>query len=116
MKEDERQFMTLLSRAPARLTVEQVAWVLNCQPHDIPTLVAARLLKPLGDPPPNGTKYFATKEILEFADDRAWLNRATHAIQEFWFVKNRRRTNNALASQCAENDRQLVNGRLAFER
>jgi hypothetical protein len=25
--------------------------VLNCQPHDVPILVAARLLKPLGNPP-----------------------------------------------------------------
>jgi hypothetical protein len=30
---------------PARLTAEQAAWVLNCQPHDIPILVAAKLLK-----------------------------------------------------------------------
>ncbi|MBU6411555.1 MAG: hypothetical protein KGR98_14320 [Verrucomicrobia bacterium] len=30
---------------PARLTAEQAAWVLNCQPHDMPALVAARLLR-----------------------------------------------------------------------
>jgi hypothetical protein len=29
----------------ARLTAEQVAWVLNCQPHDVPVMVAAKLLK-----------------------------------------------------------------------
>ena len=91
MKEDERQFLTLLSRPPARLTVEQVAWVLNCQPHDIATLIAARMLKPLGTPSPNGTKYFATAEVLESTGDRAWLNRVTQTIQQFWLGKNHRR-------------------------
>ena len=30
---------------PARLTVEQAAWVLGCQPHDAPILIMGRLLK-----------------------------------------------------------------------
>lgn len=34
------------SQLPARLTAELAAWVLNCQLHDVPILVAARLLKP----------------------------------------------------------------------
>ena len=42
--------MRLLGQLPARLTAEQAAWVLNCQRHDVPVLVAARLLKPLGNP------------------------------------------------------------------
>ena len=42
---------------PARLTAEQTAWVLNCGSHDIPPLIAARLLKPLGNPPANGIKF-----------------------------------------------------------
>jgi len=58
---------------PVRLTAEQAAWVLNCQAHDIPILVSSRLLKPLGNPPPNGIKYFATAELLELAKDRVWL-------------------------------------------
>jgi hypothetical protein len=39
--------------------------VLNCQPHDVPILVAARLLKPLVNPPPNSVKFFAAAELLE---------------------------------------------------
>jgi hypothetical protein len=35
------------------------------QPHDVPLLVAARLLKPLGNPAPNGVKYYAAVEIVE---------------------------------------------------
>jgi hypothetical protein len=38
--------------------------VLNCQPHDVPILVAARLLKPLGNPPPNSVKLFAAFTAL----------------------------------------------------
>jgi hypothetical protein len=46
MKEEQQQFLRLLGQLPARLTAEQAAWVLNCQTHDVPILVAARLLKP----------------------------------------------------------------------
>ncbi len=31
--------------------------------HDVPVLVAAKLLKPLGSPPQNGIKFFATAEL-----------------------------------------------------
>lgn len=60
MRDDQQRYLSLLGRLPARLNVEQAAWVLNCQSHDIPVLVAARLLKPLGKPPAYGVKYFAT--------------------------------------------------------
>ncbi len=88
MKDEQRQFLSLCGRPPARLTVEQAAWLLNCQVHDVPTLVAARLLKPLGNPPPNGTKYFATAEILELADDQSFLSKMTNAIHQHWQKKN----------------------------
>ena len=71
MREDQHRFLALLGRLPARLTAEQTEWVLNCQPHDVPILVAARLLKPLGNPPPNSVKFFAALEVLELAKDRA---------------------------------------------
>jgi len=88
MKEEQHQFLRLLGHLPARLTVEQAAWVLNCQPHDVPVLVAARLLKPLGNPPPNGIKYFSTADILEATKDRAWLTRVTATINLHWQKKN----------------------------
>ena len=43
MNDDQHRFLTLLGQLPARLTVEQASWVLNCQPHDTPILVTARL-------------------------------------------------------------------------
>ena len=88
MREEQHQFLRLLGRLPARLTAEQAAWVINCQPHDIPMLVNARLLKPLGNPTPCSVKYFAASELMELANDRAWLAKATNAINQYWQRKN----------------------------
>ena len=84
----------MLGQPPARLTVEQAAWVLNCQTHDIPVLVAARLLRPLGSPSPNGTKFFATAELVEQAKDRTWLAKVTNAVSLHWKEKNARKSAN----------------------
>jgi hypothetical protein len=91
MKDDQQRFLNLLGQLPARLTVEQTAWVLNCQPHDVPVLVVARLLKPLGNPQPNSVKYFATLEILELTKDRTWLAKVTNAVSRHWKQKNQRK-------------------------
>lgn len=82
MRDDQHRFLTLLGHLPARLTVEQAAWVLNCQPHDVPILVSSKLLKPLGNPPPNGIKFFATMDLLELVKDRSWLAKMTNAINQ----------------------------------
>jgi len=88
MREDQHRFLTLLGQLPARLTAEQAAWVLNCQAHDVPILVAARLLKPLGNPPPNSVKFFAANDLLEQAKDRTWLAKVTNALNQHWQNKN----------------------------
>ena len=88
MREEQHQFLRLLNQLPARLTAEQAAWVLNCQPHDVPILVAARLLKPLGNPPPNSVKFFAASELLEQAKDRTWLAKVTNALNQHWQKRN----------------------------
>lgn len=62
--------------------------MLNCQPHDIPVLVVARLLKPLGNPQPNSVKYFATLDVLELMQDRTWLAKITNAVSQHWKQKN----------------------------
>jgi len=88
MKEDQSQLLRLIGQLPARLYSEQVASVLNCHQHDVPILVAARLLKPLGNPPPNSVKYFAALEVLEQAKDRTWLAKVTNALNQHWQKKN----------------------------
>jgi hypothetical protein len=91
MKEDQHRFLLLLGQLPVRLTAEQAGWVLNCQPHDIPALIHARLLKPLGNPSANGTKYFATADLLEIAKDRSWLVKITTTINTHWQKQNARK-------------------------
>jgi hypothetical protein len=81
MRDDQHRFLSLLGQLPLRLTAEQAAGVINCQLHDLPILVASRLLKPLGNPPPNGIKFFATSDVIELAKDRNWLVRVTSRHQ-----------------------------------
>jgi hypothetical protein len=93
MNESQNQFLRLLGQLPARLTAEQVAWVLNCQPHDVPVLVAVRLLKPLGNPPQNSVKFFSALEVLEQVKDRAWLAKVTNTLNQHWQKKNAAKKN-----------------------
>ncbi len=88
MKDDQHRFLSLLGQLPLRLTAEQAGWVLNCQPHDIPALIHARLIKPLGNPAANGIKFFATADLLENAKDRAWLVKMTATINQHWQKQN----------------------------
>lgn len=90
MKDDQQKFLALSGKLPARLVAEQVAWVLNCQPYEVPILVSARLLKPLGNPAANGIKFFATSDVLELSNDRAWLAKMTNVISQHWQKKNAR--------------------------
>jgi len=80
MDEKQHRFLSLSGQLPARLTVEQVAWLLNCPPHAIAALMAARLLKPLGNPPSNGIKFFCTADVLEAIKERSWLTKVTNTI------------------------------------
>ena len=92
MKDDQRIYLTL-SRVPGCLTVEQAAWELGRQPHEIPILVANGLLKPLGNPPACAVKFFAAVEILERKNNLGWLAKATNAIHKYWKTKNSRKRN-----------------------
>jgi hypothetical protein len=99
MCEDQHKFMMLHGQLPPRLTAAQAAWLLNCQVHDIPALVAAKLIKPLGHPPHNGTKFFATADLLEASKDRHWLVRMSTAIYQHWQNKNARQKNSPIGSE-----------------
>jgi hypothetical protein len=89
MKIEKRDFLNLQT-PPARILVEEAAWYLGFAPHDIPVLVSAGLLKPLGRPPRSGSKYFATATIQRLRDDINWLSRASDAIVRHWQAKNER--------------------------
>lgn len=75
----------------ARLKAEEVAEVLGFNDHDIPVLIAAKLLRPLGKPQQSCTKYFALCQIEELAQDASWLNKATQVLYEYWQNRNQRK-------------------------
>jgi hypothetical protein len=78
-------------RLPGRLTTEETAVVLGFHEHDIPGLVVAKLLCPLGKPAPNAPKYYAAVEIVTLSQDRDWLSQATRELSKCWAEKNRRK-------------------------
>ena len=88
MNEQQRAFFLQWKSPIARLTVEQAAWALNFQRHDIPILVDVGLLKPLGQPRLNATKYFSAVALMDHATDLVWLAKATNAIYRYWQIKN----------------------------
>jgi len=94
MQQDKEHFLNL-KNPPARLTAEEAAWFLGFSPHDIPMLVNAGLLKPLGHPPANGQKYFATVELEELRHNSRWLAKASDAIVGYWQNKNSRKASTA---------------------
>jgi hypothetical protein len=77
------------------LTATQTAWFLGFEPHEIAMLVAAGLLKPLGHPPRNSTKFFSTETLEQIRRDEKWLARASDAICAFWRESNARKAGSA---------------------
>lgn len=77
-----------LRRLPAMLNAPQTAVILGVGEHDMPALIRAGLLEPLGEPMPNAVKYFAAIHILEMAGDPAFLGKLRNALYEYWQGKN----------------------------
>jgi hypothetical protein len=50
--------------------------------------LAARMLKPLDNPPPSSVKYFAGSKPLEQMQDRTWLAKVTNALKQHWQKRN----------------------------
>jgi hypothetical protein len=63
-EQDRIRFLNL-RRLPARLTVQQTAWVLGVRPHSIQVLVSHRLLKPIGAPARK-----ATDLLYQFVEEK----------------------------------------------
>src|ERR1044071_7013672 len=97
MNTTERELVLSCERLPARLDPGQVSALLGFMQHEITLLMKLKLLKPLGDPAPNGHKFFSSAEILALTQDRQWLDRATKAVSRQWQRKNQLRK--AVASQ-----------------
>lgn len=90
MNSQQLQFLNL-RKLPARLNAEDVACLLGFGTHDIPLLVAAGLLKPLGRPPVNGVKHFAAVIVEGCRNDVKWLAQASDCTVKYWRGKNMNR-------------------------
>jgi len=77
-----------LTHLPGRLAAWMVAALLGMEEQHIPILVKARLLKPLGNPPPNAAKYFSRDYIRALTADEKWLARASDALVDHWARRN----------------------------
>ena len=88
----KKEFLCLVT-PPARLGINETAWLMGFNEHDIPVLVSSGLLKPLGRPPATGSKYFATVELQTLRNDTRWLAKASDAIVNHWRSKNSGRKN-----------------------
>jgi hypothetical protein len=86
-------------RLPGRLNAVQAARLLGFQTQDIPLLVAAKLLEPLGKPRPSAVKYFAAAALEAHRSDPAWLDKASRAVSNYWRDKNARRTARAVVRE-----------------
>ena len=77
-------------RLPGRIPVETASKLLGFNKDEIAILMAKGHLKPLGAPRQNSPKWFATRTILEHAQDPRWLDKATGAVQRAWRTKRAR--------------------------
>jgi hypothetical protein len=55
--------------------------------------------KPLGNPPPNGIKFFAAADVLELIKDRYWLAKVTNTVNQHWRKQNARRKRHVLGDR-----------------
>ena len=102
MNQAKKDFLSLAT-PPARLGINETAWLLGFNEHDIPVLVTAGLLRPLGRPTASGSKFFATVELQNLRSDTRWLARASDAMVNHWRNQNagRRREGRGLAAIAA---------------
>ncbi len=73
---------------PSRLTARETGWLLGFSPYDITVLASKGLLKPVGKPAQNSTKYYSTAQIQSLHGDVKWLDRATALLNKHWKEKN----------------------------
>lgn len=62
-------------------------------------LIAASLLKPLGKPARNGTKFFATETLEQLRRDEKWPARVSDAIGSYWRERSARKKSNGNTEQ-----------------
>jgi hypothetical protein len=83
-------------RYAGRMSSEEAALALGFKAHDVPILVREGLMRPLGDPPANATKYFAATYIQRLAVNESWLAKATKCLNAYWTKHNKERRDRSI--------------------
>ena len=91
MNPESSSNLQTLGRFPATLTKEKVAEALGLATHNIPPLVRAGLLKPLGRPGRYCVKHFSRDALAENFADPDWLDKVMAAVHRHWRNKNARK-------------------------
>ena len=78
----ERQTTATSRLRPACVGVEEAAAIFGWPNYYLPFLVRAGHLKPLGKPPQNARKWFATVEIERMSCNPDWLDKAVRIIEK----------------------------------
>jgi hypothetical protein len=91
MNPDSSLEIQSLDEYGAFMTKEKVAKALDVGVHNIPVLVRAGLLKPLGHPQRYCVKKFSRDELARNLADKIWLEEAAKALHRHWRIKNARK-------------------------
>ena len=78
----ERQVTSNGRPRPACVGMEAAAGIFGWPNYYLPFLVRAGHLKPLGKPPQNARKWFATVEIERMSCDPDWLDKAIRIVEK----------------------------------
>jgi hypothetical protein len=89
MNENIVQTLRRIDEFPIFLTEEHVAKLLGLGMHNIPVLVRAGLLKPLGHHhQPGCVRLFSKQALLAKSQDEQWLGKVADAVKGHWREKN----------------------------
>lgn len=87
-KAEERWRLLNLRHLPARLDTEEAGWLLGFNVDEMSILIQRKLLSPLGDPAPNGRKFFSRAKMQSLGNDPSWLDKASRTIIGHWRARN----------------------------
>ena len=76
---------------PGFMMKEHVAKAIGRPRHDIPPLVRAGLIKPLGNPSRHCVKMYSRELLAQQFADVTWQDKVAAAIHRHWKIKNSRK-------------------------
>ena len=91
MNPDSPLKIQTLEKFAVFMTKEKVAEALGIGTHNIPLLMRAGLLKPLGHPQRYCVKKFSRETLARNIADETWLDKVAAAIHRHWRIQNARK-------------------------